>query len=63
MNIAKILRLNYFEIHLGTAAFACFNGLLLHGPKGSRSKLYDDVRLQGPSHRSSFLFLSRHLSS
>ena len=35
----------------------------LLGPKGSRSRLYDGVRLQGLSHRSSFLFLSRHLSS
>ena len=41
----------------------CFNGSLLHGPKDSRSKLHDVVRLQGPSHRSRFLFLSRHLSS
>ena len=36
---------------------------LLHGPKGSRSKLYDGIMLQGPSHRSTFLFLSRHLLS
>ena len=37
-----------------------FNGSLLHQPKGSRSRLYDNVRLQGLTHRSSFLFLSLH---
>ena len=36
--------------------FNLFNGLLLHGPKGLRSRLYDGVRLQGPSHRPSLLF-------
>ena len=40
--------------------FDFFNGSLLHGPKGSRSRLYDSVRLKGLSHRSSFLFLSWH---
>ena len=34
--------------------FNFFNGSLLHGPKGLRSRLYDGVRLQGPSYRSSF---------
>ena len=38
--------------------FDFFNGSLLHGPKGSRSRLHDNVRLQGLSQRSSFLFLS-----
>ena len=42
--------------------FSFLNDSLLHGPKGLRSRLHDGVRLQGPSHRSSFLFLSRHLS-
>ena len=36
--------------------FNFFNGSLLHGPKGLRSRLYDGVRLQGPSYRSSFCF-------
>ena len=36
--------------------FNFFNSSLLHGPKGSRSKLYDGVRLQGSSHRFSFCF-------
>ena len=40
--------------------FDFFNGSLLHGPKGSRGRLYDGVRLQGLSHRTSFLFLSWH---
>ena len=40
--------------------FDFFNGSLLHGPKGSRSRLYDGVRLQGLRHKSSFLFLSWH---
>ena len=43
--------------------FDIFNGSPLHGPKGSRSRLYDGVRLQGLSHRSSFLFLSWHKPS
>ena len=36
------------------AAFGCFNGSLLHGPKDSRSRLYDTISILGPS----FLFLS-----
>ena len=32
--------------------FNFFNGSLLDGPKGLRSRLYDGARLQGPSHRS-----------
>ena len=65
VNIAKFLRLaiprlkNIFQRLL----FDCFNSSLLHGTEGSKSKLYEDVWLQGLSHRSSFLFLSRHLSS
>ena len=44
--------------------FEFSNGSLLNGSKGSRSRLYDGVRLQGPSHRSSFLFLiSRPVAS
>ena len=33
---------------------------LLHRPKGSMSKLYDGVRLQGLTHRSSLSYLNRH---
>ena len=40
--------------------FDFFNGSLLYWPKGSRSRLHDSVRLQGLTHRSSFLFLSLH---
>ena len=36
--------------------FNFFNGSLLHGPKGLRSRFYNGVRLQGLSHRSSFCF-------
>ena len=35
----------------------CFNGSLIHRPKGLRSILYDGIRHQGPSHGSSFLLL------
>ena len=62
VNIAKFLRLLISKNIWDRLLFDCFNGSLLHGPKGSSSKLYDGVRLQGPSHRSSSLFLSRHLS-
>ena len=48
-NICKQLRLNFF------------NGSLLHGPKGLTSKLYDSVRFQGLSDRSSFCFKSASL--
>ena len=41
--------------------FSFFNGSLLHGAKGLRSTLYDGVRLQGPSHSSSFFFKSASL--
>ena len=49
------------DISCGRLFFDCFNGSLLHGTKASRSRLYDGVRLQGPSRRSSF-FSRRHLS-
>ena len=32
------------------------NGSFLYGPKGLRSRLYEGVRLQGPSHRFGFCF-------
>ena len=62
VNIAKFLRLHISKNICERLLFSCFNGSLLHGPKGSRS-MYDGVRLQGPRHMSSFLFLSWHLSS
>ena len=63
VNIAKFLRLPISKNICERLLFDCFNGSMLHGPKGSRSKLDDGVRLQGSSHRSSFLFLNRYLSS
>ena len=56
----KIFNATYFENYLRTTAFWIFKGSLLHRPKGLRCRLYDCVRLQGLSHRSSFLFLSLH---
>ena len=58
MNIAKFLRLPILKNICEPLFFDCFNGSLLHRPKVSRSRL-----CEGPSHRSSFLFLSRYLSS
>ena len=52
----EIFKATYFEKYLRPAAFDCFNGSLLHGADGSRSKLYNGVRLEGLSHRPSFLF-------
>ena len=43
--------------------FDCFNDSLLHEHKGSWSRLYDGIRLQGASHRTSFLFLSWNIPS
>ena len=48
----------FLEIICERLLFDFFNGSLLHGPKGSRSRLHDSVRLQGLTHRSSFLLLS-----
>ena len=56
VNIGKVISGNI----LVRLLFDFFNGSLLHGPKCSRSRLYDGVSLKGLSHRSSFLFLSRH---
>ena len=63
VNIAKFLRLPISKTICDRILFNCFSGSLLHGLKVSRSKLHDGVRLQSLSHRSSFLFSSRHLSS
>ena len=59
----KILRLPILKNISEWLLLHCFNGSLLQRPKSSRSILHDSVRLQGPSHRSSFLFLSQHLWS
>ena len=59
-NIAKFLVLLFSKNICKRLLFDFFNGSLLHGPKGSRSRLYDGVRLQGLRHRCSFLFLSWH---
>ena len=55
VNIAKFLILPLLKNICAWIYFDCFNDSLLHGSKGLRSRLYDDVRHQGPSHRSSFL--------
>ena len=56
VDITKILKLPILKNICKRLLFNFFNGSLLHGPKGLRSRLYDGVRLQGPSHRSSFCF-------
>ena len=56
VNIAKFLVLPILKNICKQLLFNIFNDSLLRGPKGLRSRLYDDVRLQGPSHRSSFFF-------
>ena len=63
VNIAKFLKLPILKNIFERLLFDYFNGSLLHGRKGSRYRLYNDVRLQCPSHKSPFLFLSRRLSS
>ena len=62
VNIAKFLILPISKIMYERLLFDFFNGSLLHRSKGSRSRLYDGVRLQGLTHRSNFLFLSTHKS-
>ena len=58
VNIAKFLILLNSKNNCEGLLFDFFSGSLLHRPKGSKFRLYDGVRLQGPSHRSRFLFLS-----
>ena len=60
---AKFLRLPVSKKICDKLLFDCFIGSLWHGPKVLRSKLYDGIRLQGPSYKSCFLFLIQHLSS
>ena len=62
MNIAKYLILPILKNICKQLLFNFFNGSLLHGPKGLRSRLYDDVRLLGPCYKSTFCFISQHLS-
>ena len=56
VNIAKFLLLLIPKIICEWLLLDFFNGSLLHRPKGSRFRLYDDVRLQGLTHRPSFCF-------
>ena len=58
----KMFKTTYFEKHLQAAAFRLLQLFTVTWPNGLRSTLYGDVRLQSPSHRSNFLFLSRQLS-
>ena len=60
VNITKLLILLILKNICERLLFDFFNGSLLHRHEGSRSRLYDGVRLQGLSHRSSFLFLGWH---
>ena len=60
VNIAKFLILFISKNISERLLFYFFYGSRLHGPKASRSRLYDGVRLQGLSHGTSFLFLSWH---
>ena len=59
VNIANFLILLISKNNCKRLLFYFFNGSLLHRPKGSRFRLYDGVRLQGPTDRSSLL-LSWH---
>ena len=60
INIASFLMLLISVNICERLLFDFFDGSLLHGSKCSRSRLYDGVKLQCLSHRSSFLFLSCH---
>ena len=57
MDIAKFLRLPSLKNICKWLLPYCFNGSLINRPKGLTSILYESARLQGPSHRSSFLLL------
>ena len=54
MNIAKFLRLPISKNIWERLLIDCFNGSLLHEPKGTRSRLYDAFRHEDPSHMSRF---------
>ena len=59
-NISKFLVLLISKITCERLLFDFFNGSLLHRRKVSWSRLYDGVRRQCLTHKSSFLFLSLH---
>ena len=54
VNIAKFLKLPFSKNIWERLLIDCFNRLLLHEPKGTRSRLYDTFRLEDPSHMSRF---------
>ena len=56
VNIAKFLRLLISRNICEQLRFDCFNGSLLHGPKGSTFRLYDNVKLHSLSYKSRFSF-------
>ena len=56
VSIAELLILPIFKHICKRLPLNFFNGSLLHEPKGLRYRLHDGVRLQGPSHGSSFCF-------
>ena len=60
VNIAKFLIILIPKNICERLLFDFFNDSLFRWPKVSRPRLCDGVRLQGLTHRSSFLFLSRH---
>ena len=60
VNIAKLLILLFSKNICERLLFDFFSCSLLHWPEGSRSRLYDGVRLQDLTQRSFFLFLSWH---
>ena len=61
VNVAKCLILLISKNICERLLFEFFNGSLLHGPEGSRSRLHDGVRLQNLSHRASFLAWSESI--
>ena len=56
--IAKLLTLLISKNIWEQLLFDFFDDSLSHGPKGSRSRLYDGIRLQDLSRRSIILFLN-----
>ena len=56
VNIVEFLILPVLKNICKPLLFNFLDGSLLHEPKGLRPKLYDGLRLQGPSHKSNFLF-------
>ena len=62
VDVAKVFRLAILKNICEWLLLDCFNGLLFR-LKGSTFILCDSVKLQGLSHRSSFLFISWHFWS